>query len=109
RERLVIPLLLTLVAPPAVAQTPIALRGATLIDGTDRPPRADVTVVTRGGRIEAVGPSSEVRIPAGARVIDVSGRHIVPGFVDMHGHVALGAWVLDTAGGKRMLRYDYDE
>jgi Tol biopolymer transport system component len=45
------------------------------------------TVVVSGNRIAAVGPSAEVRIPAGAKVIDVSGKTLMPGLVDMHGHI----------------------
>jgi imidazolonepropionase-like amidohydrolase len=94
----------------AAAQSPaLVLRGATLIDGTDRPPQADAMVVVRNGWIVAVGSRSDVAIPRGARVVDLAGRYLVPGFVDMHGHVAIGAWVIDTIGGKPVLRYAYDE
>lgn len=44
------------------------------------------TVVVRGDRIEAVG--ADVAVPAGARVIDASGKTIVPGYVDAHAHAA---------------------
>jgi len=46
--------------------------------------RADVLVV--GERIAAVGP--KVRVPAGARRVDVTGRYLLPGLWDMHAHVA---------------------
>lgn len=44
------------------------------------------TVVVRGDRIEAVG--ADVAVPAGARVIDATGKTIVPGYVDAHAHAA---------------------
>jgi len=44
-------------------------------------------IVVRDNRIEVVGDAAEVTIPRGAKVIDVSGKTIMPGLVDMHGHV----------------------
>jgi hypothetical protein len=43
-------------------------------------------IVVTNNRIAAVGRSGSVRVPAGARVIDVSGKTIVPGLVDIHAH-----------------------
>ncbi|WP_082559601.1 MULTISPECIES: amidohydrolase family protein [unclassified Lysobacter] len=48
----------------------------------------DGTLVVRGDTIVAIGPSSSVAIPAGARSIDASGKTIVPGYVDVHAHAA---------------------
>ena len=45
------------------------------------------TVVVRGERIESVGAASGAQIPAGARVIDGTGRYLVPGLAEMHAHV----------------------
>lgn len=45
------------------------------------------TVVVEGNRIVAVGPSGSVTTPAGAKVIDVTGKTILPGLIDMHGHI----------------------
>lgn len=45
------------------------------------------TVVTQGGRILMLGPSGDVEVPAAARVIDGSGRWLVPGLADMHVHM----------------------
>jgi imidazolonepropionase-like amidohydrolase len=44
------------------------------------------TVVIRGDRIVAVGPSASTQVPAGATVIDASGKTILPGLVDAHAH-----------------------
>ncbi|MDH5590966.1 MAG: amidohydrolase family protein, partial [Gemmatimonadota bacterium] len=44
-------------------------------------------VVIRNNRIEAVGAAGSVAIPAGADVVDVSGKTIIPGFVDTHAHL----------------------
>lgn len=46
----------------------------------------DGVIVVRGDRIAAIGKKGEVAIPAGAKIVDVSGKTIVPGFVDAHAH-----------------------
>jgi imidazolonepropionase-like amidohydrolase len=70
----------------------LAFQGATLIDGTGRPPVANATVVTRGGKIVAAGPAGEVKVPADARRIDVSGKFVIPGLWDMHAHYEQVEW-----------------
>ncbi|WP_161827821.1 amidohydrolase family protein [Steroidobacter agaridevorans] len=45
------------------------------------------TIVVDGNRIVAVGPSASVTAPADAKVIDASGKTIMPGLIDMHGHI----------------------
>ena len=72
-----------LVAVPAGT---IALTNAKVIDGTGAPARTGQTIVIEGDRITAVGPSSSVRPPAGARVIDLSGQTVIPGLVGLHNH-----------------------
>ena len=73
--------------PPAA----VAFRGATLIDGTGRPPLPSSTIIVTGDRITAVGPDASVIVPPGARLIDVRGRTIYPGLADMHVHLQ-GGW-----------------
>jgi imidazolonepropionase-like amidohydrolase len=51
----------------------------------------DGVVVVRGSRILAVGKRGEVQVPAGARVVDVSGKTVMPGLVDVHWHGAMGS------------------
>jgi Tol biopolymer transport system component len=45
------------------------------------------TVLVDGHRIVAVGPADEVPVPADARVVDVAGKTVMPGLIDMHGHI----------------------
>lgn len=60
------------------------LKGATVIDMAGSAPyQADVEI--RGGTIEAIG--RDLIVPAGAKVLDISGGYILPGFTDMHAHV----------------------
>lgn len=80
------------------APTGTALVGATLLDGTGAPPRRDVVVVVREGRVEAITPQSEFKLPRRTREVDVSGKWILPGLIDAHAHVA--PWAL-----KRYLGY----
>jgi len=69
-----------------------AFVGATVIDGTGKPPMANATVVTSDGKIVAVGPSKKVKVPAGAQRIDVTGKYIIPGLWDMHAHYEQVEW-----------------
>ncbi len=86
--------------PPALAnEGVVAFVGAAIIDGTDAAPLPDGALVVADGRIRAVGPRGEVGLPPGARVVDVSGRYIMPGLVNAHGHVG---GTLGLEGG----RYD---
>lgn len=71
----------------APAATVVALTGARIIDGTGRAPIEQATVVVSGGRVQEVGAASAVKIPTGAVRVDVSGKTIVPGLINAHGHV----------------------
>ena len=66
---------------------PLVLLGGTLIDGTGKPPVNNSVIVIQGDRIIAAGARSEITIPTGARVVDASGRYILPGLWDMHSHL----------------------
>lgn len=72
--------------PRATPSGTIALRGATVItmNGDQVIPNADLIVTDN--RIVGLGARGSVPIPSGAREVDVSGRFIVPGFVDTHAH-----------------------
>ena len=65
---------------------PIALVGATLIDGTGADPLPDAALVIQDCRIAAAGPHAEVAIPGDAQVIELDGATILPGFVNAHVH-----------------------
>ena len=70
----------------ATAQVTV-LTHATVIDGAGAAPQKDVTIVMENGRIRDMGPSSKIPTPAGATVLDVTGKFIVPGIINAHGHV----------------------
>lgn len=77
---------------PSIASGTFALQGATVIDATGAPPITDATVVVRDGRIAAIGGRTSVTIPTGARIIDASGKTIVPGLWEMHAHASQVEW-----------------
>jgi len=68
----------------------VALTHVTLIDGTGAPARNDQTILLRDGRIQSVGASGAVTIPAAAKVLDLTGQTVIPGLVGLHEHTYLG-------------------
>jgi len=91
RKILFLLLVALLVVPFFSAAEPssqLAITHVTVIDATGRPPQADQTVLIDGGRITAVGAAAKIRIPKSARTINGSGKFLLPGFWDMHVHLA---------------------
>lgn len=80
-------LCLTSLAPAHLPAQLRAFTGATLVDGTDRPPVTNATLLVRDGRVVATGTAGSVPIPAGAERIALDGRTIIPGLINAHGHV----------------------
>ena len=70
------------------ADAPTLYRHATLIDGTGGPARAGMSVLVEGERIRAVAPDAEVAAPAGAKIVDLTGKYLLPGLIDSHEHLA---------------------
>jgi imidazolonepropionase-like amidohydrolase len=76
---------------PAQQPLRVALVGATLIDGTGAAPIPNATILIEGSRISAVGPRRAVVLPSGTTVIDVAGKYLLPGFIDLHMHLTFPA------------------
>jgi enamidase len=77
-------------APPNFVkiQAPVvALTHARVIDGTGAPARADQTIVIRDGAIVELGAASAIVPPAGATIVDLTGKSVIPGLVMMHEHL----------------------
>ena len=74
--------------PPRSAdeKSVVAIVGVRLIDGKGGPAVADTTVLIRGASIVEVGPRADVAIPEGASVVDASGMSVLPGLIDAHFH-----------------------
>ncbi len=63
------------------------IRAGRLLDGTGDSARTGQMIVIEGQRIKTVGPASEIRVPDGATVIDLSGATVLPGLIDCHTHL----------------------
>ena len=86
--KLWVPIILVL-SRPLGAQETIALKASRMIDPRRDAPIDNAVVVIRGDRIEAAGTASAVTVPAGARVLDLSGYTILPGLMDCHVHITM--------------------
>ena len=89
------------VAPPrAEGEGPypqLILRGATVITGTGAPAHGPVDIVVEGDRITEVrivgsanapiNPANRPVLKAGGRELDLTGQYVMPGIVDLHGHI----------------------
>lgn len=82
-----------LAPPPAPA---VAIVNGDVFDAERGELRPRTTVIVRDDRIVAVGPSDSVSVPAGATVIDATGKTVLPGLWEMHGHLQL---TTQTQGG----------
>ena len=75
----------------AAAQTAemrgIALDNVRIIDGSGAAPIENGRIVIERGRITRVGRAPEISAPAGAEMVDLSGRTVIPGLIDLHFHI----------------------
>ena len=76
-------------AGPESVEAVYLLKPSNVFDGEAAQLHEGWVVLVRGERIEAAGPASEIKAPAGARVIDLSGLTLLPGLIDAHSHVLL--------------------
>ncbi len=84
----------------------LIIRGVTLINGNGAPPRGPVDIVVEGNRIvdiQTVGypgvpidPNNRPKLKAGGKELDCEGMYLLPGFVDMHGHIGGSAQGADA-------------
>jgi imidazolonepropionase-like amidohydrolase len=65
----------------------VALRATRLLDGTGAPAINNAVVIVTDNKITAVGDAASVRVPAGAKVIDLGDVTLLPGFIDAHTHL----------------------
>lgn len=75
--------------PRAIPKGIVALRGATVIPmsaGRNGQVIENADIVIDGNRIVGIGPAGRVDIPSGASSVDLSGRFVVPGYIDTHAH-----------------------
>ena len=70
----------------ARAQQTLVIRGGTLIDGNGGTPLSDATIIVEGERIKEIRAGQGANMPSGARIIEASGKYIIPGLQDFHVH-----------------------
>ncbi|WP_165231857.1 amidohydrolase family protein [Aquisphaera insulae] len=83
--------LLVLVGITARAESPppVVFRPARVFDGLAKEAVEGWVVIVRGETIEAAGPAAGIKIPDGAKVVDLPGATLLPGLIDAHTHVLL--------------------
>jgi imidazolonepropionase-like amidohydrolase len=105
--------MLSVATPSAQAPRRLALVGGMLLTGYDVPPIHHAAVLIEDDRIVAAGPAAAITIPAGAAIVDTSGRVMLPGLIETHGHlVVLGhgsyetwfPWINSHGGGATLTR-----
>lgn len=70
----------------------IAVKGGTVVDVINKTSIPNATVLIEDGKIKEVGTAASVNIPAGAKVIDATGKTVLPGLWDMHSHFEQAEW-----------------
>jgi hypothetical protein len=83
---------------------PVVFRNANLFDSETGTVRPHSTVVVTGSRITAVGADASIRAPAGAEIVDVRGRTLMPGLWDMHVHLSDDDGLQHLAAGVTSVR-----
>lgn len=82
-------LLTSFVSLQAQPKKKLALVGGMLVDGYETPPIHHAIVLIEGNKIVHVGRAAETTIPSDATVIDTSGRVMMPGLIELHGHLMI--------------------
>ena len=75
---------------PAGPKPTVVLRGGRIVDGTGTAARLGTVVIT-GNRISAILPAGSSEWPADARILDVAGKTVLPGLIDLHTHLSYRA------------------
>lgn len=71
-----------------------AIVGGTVIDGTGASPIPDAALLVTDDRVDSVSRAAETVVPDGARIIDATGRYVIPGLIDANAH--LSTWMPDV-------------
>src|SRR5262245_19010108 len=82
-----------LLAQPKEKQQAIAITHISVVDTNAGSARSDQTVVIVGDRIVAIGAAGDTPAPEGARVVDGTGKFLIPGLWDMHVHIAAPSYL----------------
>jgi len=96
----------TVTPAPPIGKGVVVIKAARLIDGTGKPAISNAVVVVTDNIITSVGSAAQVKVPDGAKVIDLGDATLLPGFIDSHTHV-IGRILGDPAGGSAAVK-DYE-
>ena len=77
----------------AAADPALVLNHVTIVDVGDGSLHRDMAIVISGDRVTSVAASGKEKIPKDARVVDGSGKYVIPGLWDMHVHTIFGDWL----------------
>ncbi|MBI3208523.1 MAG: amidohydrolase family protein [Candidatus Solibacter usitatus] len=91
---------------PVFAET-LVLRGFTLIDGSGKSPQTGSAMVVTDGRIKWVGPATQLKSPNDAKTVDLTGKFVMPGIINLHGH--LGNVIELTQDSKNFTRENVEK
>lgn len=83
---LVLAALVLNLSSPSTQPKSLVFTHVTIIDVTGAPVKSDMTVVVDGNRISELGPTTNLRVPKDAQVVDATGKFLIPGLWDMHVH-----------------------
>lgn len=87
-----------------------ALVGGDVVTGLSNVAQKDMTLIIQNGQITQIGSRSAIEVPSGAKVIDVSGKTLMPGLWDMHAHSNQVQWApAYLAGGVTTIRDNGNE
>ena|ERR1051326_6675467 len=98
----------------SLAWADVAITHVTVIDCTGAAPKKDQTVIIHDGRIARIGAAAELDLPRSAQRIDGTGKFLIPGLWDMHGHLtdagetALSQLIMNGVTGVRDMGGDLD-
>jgi len=81
------------------------LKNATVIDCINKSPLYNTTLILKDSLIYDIGKFEKLHIPAAATIIDVTGKYVLPGLIDVHAHVT----ILGTENGKRFFDRETSE
>ena len=81
--------LIALIAVLSASAQVMVFQHADVIDGSGRPPLKDATLVVAQGKIRQLAGGSKAKYPVSAEVVDWSGKTVIPGIINLHGHVGM--------------------
>jgi imidazolonepropionase-like amidohydrolase len=66
----------------------LIITGVNIIDVLEKTVHENSTIICSGGKIEKIGSAESMSIPKNAEILELTGRHIIPGLIDAHVHLA---------------------